>query len=178
MGKSRLVACLIAGSVMLAIGILEVGLVYAIRPKMNQRAIDFFGVFASVMLAAGLLPQYWEILVRKEVVGISIPFITIDLLGGVFSVLSLLFRSKFDIIAGIAYSIIIVMDGLIVIAAIILNPRARKRRRLQAVRESVPTDESPHLVAQSSVGTTVPTTPQIGTITSHDQQGIPESKED
>ncbi|KAF5373268.1 hypothetical protein D9615_007478 [Tricholomella constricta] len=154
-GKSRLAACLMTGSVMLTIGALEVGMVFAIRPTMNQRAIDFFGVFASVLIAAGLLPQYWEIYKRKEVVGISILFITIDLLGGVFSDLSLIFRPKFDIIAAVAYSLVIVMDGLIVIAAMILNPRARKRRRLEAERESV-SSNGPRQVTQSF------TVPQYG----------------
>ncbi|KAG6908003.1 hypothetical protein DXG01_006538 [Tephrocybe rancida] len=126
--KSHLVAIMIAGSVMFAIGGLEAGIVFAVQPSMNQRATEFLGVFASVLLAAGLLPQYYEIFKRKEVVGISIPFITIDWLGGIFSLVSLLFRPQFDVVAGVAYALIIVMDGVIILAALILNPLARKRR--------------------------------------------------
>lgn len=33
---------------------------------------------------------------------------TIDLLGGVFSDLSLVFKPKFDVIAGVAYSLVVV----------------------------------------------------------------------
>ncbi|KAG6910220.1 hypothetical protein DXG01_012355 [Tephrocybe rancida] len=106
-GKSHLVAIMIAGSVMLVIGGLEAGIVFAVRPSMNQRAIDFFGIFTSVLIAAGLLPQYYEIFKGKEVVGISIPFIAIDWLGGIFSLISLVFRPEFDIIAGVAYSLVI-----------------------------------------------------------------------
>ena len=53
-------------------------------------------------------PQYYEIYKHHEVKGISIPFMAIDLMGGVFSDLSLVFKSKFDVIAGIAYSLVVV----------------------------------------------------------------------
>ncbi|KAF9462914.1 PQ loop repeat-domain-containing protein [Collybia nuda] len=149
-GKSRKVAFLIAGTVMVLVGALEVAMVFAIRPSMNQRAIAFFGIFSSVLISAGLLPQYWEIIKRQEVIGISIPFLIIDILGGVFSDLSLVFREKFDVLAAIAYTLVIVknfmvqacstwliwfkqvLDGIIIIAATILNPRARKRRKREA----------------------------------------------
>lgn len=42
-------------------------------------------------------PQYWEIYKYREVIGISILFMAIDILGGVFSFLSLLFRKDLDI---------------------------------------------------------------------------------
>jgi hypothetical protein len=44
-------------------------------------------------------PQYWEIYQLKEVVGISLTFMAVDMLGGVFSFLSLFFRPKLDIVA-------------------------------------------------------------------------------
>ena len=53
-------------------------------------------------------PQYYEIYKYREVIGISIPFMVIDLLGGVFSDLSLVFKPKFDVIAGVAYSLVVV----------------------------------------------------------------------
>ncbi|KAG5639073.1 hypothetical protein H0H81_007017 [Sphagnurus paluster] len=130
---------------MLTIGALEVGMVFAIRPSMNRRAIEFFGIFTSVVIAAGLLPQYWEIIERKEVVGISLPFITIDLLGAVFSLLSLIFRPKFDTIAGVAYIVVIVMDSIVVTAAFILNPRAHKRRQREV--DSTLTTETREMTA-------------------------------
>lgn len=83
-------------------------MVFAIRPSMNQRAITFFGVFASILISVGLFPQYWEIFKRREVVGISIPFMIIDILGGLFSDLSLVFRKEFDVIAAVAYTLVIV----------------------------------------------------------------------
>lgn len=97
-------------------------------------------------------------------IGISVAFMTIDCLGGVFSDLSLAFKPKFDMLAAISYTLVAVrkfipphayasphgsrlssgkpagdgeilmvpdfqiLDGLVIVAALILNPRARRRR--------------------------------------------------
>lgn len=55
-----------------------------------------------------LRPQYYVIYRLGEVRGISMLFITIDALGGVFSLLSLVFKQKFDALAGVAYSLVVV----------------------------------------------------------------------
>jgi len=46
--------------------------------------------------------------------------------------LSLAFKEKFDVIASIGFTLVIVLDGLIVILALILNPLARRRRAREA----------------------------------------------
>ncbi|PBK72543.1 PQ-loop-domain-containing protein [Armillaria solidipes] len=125
-------------SIVCLIGGLQAGMVFAVRPSYehgNHRGVDFFGVFASVMLSAGLLPQFYEIYKHKEVIGISKLFMLVDLLGGVFSLLSLVFRDTFDVLAGVAYSLVVVLDGLVIILAMILNPLARRRRRRAASEE-------------------------------------------
>ena len=53
-------------------------------------------------------PQYWEIYQRKEVIGISMTFIVVDLCGGVFSILSLAFKEKIDVFASGYYAVIVV----------------------------------------------------------------------
>jgi PQ loop repeat len=53
-------------------------------------------------------PQYYEIYKYKEVIGISVLFMFIDWLGGVSSVISLAFKETFDVIAGVAYSLVVV----------------------------------------------------------------------
>jgi len=93
--------------------------------KGNERPVQFFAIATSVMFAMGLLPQYWEIWKRKKVIGVSYYFITVDTLGGVFSLLSLVFKPEFDILAAIAYSLVVVMDLPILISALILNPSSR-----------------------------------------------------
>ncbi|KAI9513110.1 hypothetical protein F5148DRAFT_1158824, partial [Russula earlei] len=53
-------------------------------------------------------PQYYEIYKHGTVIGISLPFMTIDLLGGVFSILSLVFKRQVDALAAVAYVLVYV----------------------------------------------------------------------
>jgi hypothetical protein len=57
-------------------------------------------------------PQYYEIWKHGEVIGISIIFMIIDLLGGVFSDLSLAFKKDLDIVAAVTYSLVVVYTTL------------------------------------------------------------------
>lgn len=80
---------------------------------------------------------------------------TIDLMGGVFSDLSLVFKPQFDAVAGVTYSMVIVsailyifrprivvtdtatattqlLDGVVLVAAATLNPRAKRKRQREA----------------------------------------------
>jgi hypothetical protein len=87
-----------------------------------------------------------------------------DMSGGIFCTLSLIFKEEFDIVAGVSsfphlylvwnrpadrpypssffsrhqvnYIGIIVLDGLILILACILNPRANRRRKREALESS------------------------------------------
>lgn len=123
---------------------MQVGFVYAIRPayhngaQSGERGVQFFGVFSSIMIALALIPQYYEIHKHRAVIGISVTFMFVDLLGGVFSDLSLAFKPKFDVIASVTYSVVILMDGLVLIAAAILNPIARRRARAAAAAAGEP----------------------------------------
>ncbi|KAF8627802.1 hypothetical protein AX15_004228 [Amanita polypyramis BW_CC] len=134
-GHSKLGATLLTLAAMTTTGAFEVAMVYAVRPsyeKGNRAGTLFFGTMAAVFVALGLLPQYWEIYKHREVIGISITFMLVDMLGGVFSDLSLAFKPKFDVAAAVTYTLVIVMDGAIVLAALLLNPRAARRRNRQA----------------------------------------------
>lgn len=94
-------------------------------------SLRVFSIMSSILLAGGLLPQYWEIWMRKEVVGVSILFMIIDMLGGVFSAVSLIFKESFDTFAAIPYILVVALDGLVILLAMILNPLARRRRQRQ-----------------------------------------------
>ncbi|KAJ3768280.1 PQ loop repeat-domain-containing protein [Lentinula raphanica] len=132
------------------LGGFELGTVYAVRPafshgdRSGSEGIEFFGIMSTVLITLSFVPQYYEIYKRREVIGISIWFMAVDLLG-VFSDLSLVFKSgDFDIVAAVTYSLVIVMDGIVILAAWILNPRAKRRLRMensQLVSES--SDDSP-----------------------------------
>ncbi|KAI3600423.1 pq loop repeat protein [Moniliophthora roreri] len=111
----------------------EVGMIFALRPAYERgqtSGVKAFGVLFSVLVAVGLLPEYYEIWKKKEVIGISVTFMLIDAAGGIFSDLSLAFAPEFDITAAVGYTLVTAMDMVVIVAALILNPRANRRRRL------------------------------------------------
>jgi hypothetical protein len=71
-------------------------------------ATKALGIVGSVLISMALFPQYWQICKHKEVIGISLLFISIDMLGGVFNDLSLAFRAEFDAIAAVTYTLVVV----------------------------------------------------------------------
>ncbi|KAK2463637.1 hypothetical protein APHAL10511_004388 [Amanita phalloides] len=134
-GYSKLRAVSAALATMILIGTFEVGMVYAIRPSYaegDRKAVASFGILSSVLIAIGLLPQYWEIYKHRQVIGISLVFMSVDMAGGVFSDLSLAFRPEFDVLAAVVYTLVVVMDGIVLLAALVLNPRAARRKEKQA----------------------------------------------
>ncbi|KAF5347995.1 hypothetical protein D9757_014860 [Collybiopsis confluens] len=137
-GRQRTLRTVLTLTILLAVIFtgFEVGMVYALRPsyirgeESGDRGVEFFGLISPILLALSFIPQYYEIYKHKEVIGISIAFMIVDLLGGVFSDLSLVFKSgAFDGTAAATYSIVIVMDAVILIAAAVLNPLAKRRRQ-------------------------------------------------
>jgi len=122
--------------------------------------LQFFGIFSAVLIAVGLIPQYIEIWRLGEVIGISLVFMAIDIMGGVFSLLSLAFRRKFDVVASTTYIAVIVMDGVVVVCALILNPRARRRREA-ALSDSASTSPSAS-ASDNSPSSAVSGTKEVG----------------
>lgn len=129
--KTKLFAALSYLTFMSLFGGIQAGLVFAFKASRNERALQAFGILSAVIISVGLIPQYMEIWKRKEVLGISMLFMAVDMGGGLFSVLSLVFKPKFDGVAAATYLAVIILDGVIVVAALILNPRAKKRRDRQ-----------------------------------------------
>ncbi|WVR05249.1 hypothetical protein IAU60_002261 [Kwoniella sp. DSM 27419] len=112
----------------------EAGSVYALWAGEDNGVtwpIQMYGYISAVLLAVALAPQYYEIWKFKEVLGISMTFLIVDTLGGVFSLASLFFRTKLDIAALVSYALVVVLDSIVVLLAIILNPIARRRRARQ-----------------------------------------------
>ncbi|KAF8740765.1 hypothetical protein AX14_007399 [Amanita brunnescens Koide BX004] len=133
-GHSKLATISMTLAAITFTGVCEVGLVFAIRPS-YERGNDIgtlvVGILSSVFIGVGLLPQYWEIYKRREVLGISFLFLFIDMAGGVLNDLSLVFKQTFNILAAITYTLVIVMDGIILVAALLLNPRAARQRKAE-----------------------------------------------
>ena len=154
--------------------------------------LKFLSIASSVIVALGILcvtgppasfyicstvyrPQYWEIYKRKEVIGLSITFMAVDIGGGVFSILSLAFKEKFDVFASIVYVVVIasrllfsslvrvlssifrsqVTDLVVVIAALVLNPIARRKRAAQASKP-VPMVKAPIILISGAEGSNSP----------------------
>ncbi|KAL5349776.1 hypothetical protein ACLOAV_004808 [Pseudogymnoascus australis] len=89
-------------------------LILTLRPLYN-RGIGYpmiiVGVTASILVAVGLLPPYYEMWKRHgRVVGISLWFIFIDLLGAFFSLMALVAQREFDILGGILYIVVIILE--------------------------------------------------------------------
>ncbi|GBC08188.1 hypothetical protein RclHR1_07960004 [Rhizophagus clarus] len=110
---------------MMLFGGVEAGGVYIVRYA-NTRNVDwvqtFVGIIPVVLLVIGFVPQYIEIYQLKRVIGISLIFMSLDILGGLFSLLSLVFRPPpFDILASFTYLSVVTLDLIIVFLYFFLN---------------------------------------------------------
>lgn len=113
----------------------EVGSVYALWAGERNGVTwpkQMYGWITSALLVAGLMPEYWEIYKHKAVVGISVMFMIVDILGGVFSGVSLFFREELDYTALAQYMLVVFFDGIVVLLVPILNPRAKRRAAKEA----------------------------------------------
>lgn len=69
-----------------------------------------FGIIASILLAIGLLPPYFELAKRNgRVVGINFIFLTMDSVGAYFSIASVAVGNQ-DILSLILYAIVAVLE--------------------------------------------------------------------
>lgn len=61
----------------------------------------------------------------KRVLGISLVFLSLDILGGVFSILSLIFNETIDWVGIGSYATVVVCDSAIVFLWVIFESRTR-----------------------------------------------------
>ncbi|KAH6916011.1 hypothetical protein BKA70DRAFT_1093140, partial [Coprinopsis sp. MPI-PUGE-AT-0042] len=139
--RPRKTVIYMTGGVLLICALTELSLILGLRQIRDTHTRDivltFFGILASVILAVALFPQYWEIYKLQAVVGISLLFLMIDILGGVFFDLSLVFKEEFDVIAGVQYSVVVVsLFPLSIYAMEILTGRRCLTRSLCLLRDS------------------------------------------
>lgn len=77
--------------IMLVLGGIEVGLIFALRAAKSHNLrwpIILMAVLSAAFLAAGVLTHYWDIYVHRTVRGISFIFVGIDAAGDLFSLVS------------------------------------------------------------------------------------------
>ncbi|PWN50310.1 hypothetical protein IE53DRAFT_293764, partial [Violaceomyces palustris] len=114
------------------LGGLELGLYYLCKlgeSRGNSSGTKVMGILGAILIVLGLVPQYYEIWKYKEVKGISFIFLAVDCSGAIFSTLSLVFKERFDGIAAANYIGILVLEIGIFLIALIINPKAERRRR-------------------------------------------------
>ncbi|KAK4202311.1 PQ loop repeat-domain-containing protein [Triangularia verruculosa] len=124
-------------SVALPIGTLmagaELGLIFALRDREKGHwSMTLMAVLSAVLLALGVLSHYVDIWKHRTVRGISFLFVGIDALGDVFSLASILFEVRLDILGMVIYGTELIL-WLGVFAAggwYNLLPKLRKRWKL------------------------------------------------
>ncbi|KAJ5179815.1 PQ loop repeat protein [Penicillium capsulatum] len=125
-----ILACL---ALLLVLGGLEALLLLTLRIPYN-RGIHWpdilVGVIATIMLGAGFLPVYPELWKRDgRVVGFNWVFLCMDTLGGLFSLFALAAQGSFDVLGGIMYIVVVLLEMGIYTSHIVWRIRYRKVRR-------------------------------------------------
>ncbi|PLB53745.1 PQ loop repeat protein [Aspergillus steynii IBT 23096] len=113
-------------------GVIEMLLVLALTAPYRQGITwpnQLVGITAAVLLAAGLLSPYLELWKRDgRVIGINWVFLSMDILGGVFSLLALASQGIFDVLGGIMYILVVVLEVGIYASHLIWRIRYRELR--------------------------------------------------
>ncbi|KAI9002160.1 hypothetical protein DFJ74DRAFT_639610 [Hyaloraphidium curvatum] len=115
------------------------GLYFAIRYAYDtgqNSVILALGYLPTVFVFIGFLPQFWEIYRYKRVMGISLMFLLIDALGGIFNTISLAFHETFDIPAATCFLVIAACDLLIIALYFPLEAAWRKNNPAEAAAEA------------------------------------------
>ncbi|KAG0365500.1 hypothetical protein BGX24_004125 [Mortierella sp. AD032] len=83
--------------------------------------VEAAGIIPILLLVLGFIPQYIDIYRDRSVVGVSMAFIAADAAGAIFSIISLCFRSEFDLLATCNYIAVLVCDAIVVFFWVYFN---------------------------------------------------------
>lgn len=103
-------------TIVIAIGfaVVEATLILALRGPYSKGVswpLTMIGIIASVILAAGLIPPYFELAKRGgRVVGINFIFLTVDWFGAFFSLMALIAQNTFDYLGGTLYIVCLFLE--------------------------------------------------------------------
>lgn len=127
-------ATLAASGLCGGIGAAQAILIVTLRPPYERGVswpITMIGIIAAIMLAAGLIPPYFELARRSgRVVGINLLFLFTDWLGAFLSLMSLVAQQTFDVLGGVQYSVCAALELGIFASHWMWLWRSRKTRRL------------------------------------------------
>ncbi|GKZ35919.1 hypothetical protein AbraIFM66950_006754 [Aspergillus brasiliensis] len=132
-GYSTQKATLACAGLLAIMGGLEALLILTLRIPYNKGITwpdILVGAIATVLLAGGMLPIYFELGKRQgRVIGINWVFLCIDTLGGLFSIFALVAQGSFDILGGVMYIVVVVLELGIYLSHIIWRIRFREARK-------------------------------------------------
>ncbi|CAH2354763.1 uncharacterized membrane protein [[Candida] railenensis] len=119
---------------------LEAGFIVWLRPVYRHGThwpMLIFGIIASILLAVGLVPPYFELAKRKgRVIGINFVFLSMDSMGALLSMLSICVGT-FDIMSMVLYAIVLAMEVGIFLSHIIWYFRfGRHEKKLEKELEN------------------------------------------
>ncbi|KAF9540283.1 hypothetical protein EC957_004442 [Mortierella hygrophila] len=116
----------------------QVGAVYATRAGVKNNVkgtIEAAGIIPILLLVLGFIPQYFDIYRDRSVVGVSMAFISADAAGAIFSIISLIFRSEFDLLATLNYCAVLVCDLIVVALWVYFNKMHPELAKVKEVGE-------------------------------------------
>lgn len=99
--------CAIIVTIGALFGGVETGLVLGLKAAAHKDIhwpVVFMGVLSTILLSAGVLRHYWDIYIHRTVRGISFIFVGIDAAGDVFSLVSIFFQPRLDILGMVIYA--------------------------------------------------------------------------
>jgi hypothetical protein len=140
-GWRRWTAGLLAAGLLALFSGIEAALIVTVRPVYRNGDGKVYpmlivGITAAVLLAAGLVPPYFEIAKRHgRVVGINFVFLAVDWMGAFFSLMSIVAQHTFDQLAGVMYIVCIALETGIFASHLIWMWRFRDHRRAENEKE-------------------------------------------
>jgi hypothetical protein len=137
----RLTSSLLSIILLIIFGGIEAALILTLHPLYKdgkEYPITIIGVIAAVLLGAGLVPPYFEILKRQgRVVGINFLFLTVDWAGAFFSLMSLVAQHTFDYLGGMMFIVCLFLETGIFVSHWVWMFRFREERRVERERKQV-----------------------------------------
>lgn len=132
---------------------LEAGLIVWLHPlyqKGKHWPMLVIGIIASVLLAVGLIPPYFELAKRQgRVIGINFVFLFLDSTGALLSILSVVFGTM-DVLSMVLYAIVLFLEIGIVLCHLVwyfrMGRRILKEEKEEAERKEREQAESESLL--------------------------------
>lgn len=132
----------------------QAGLIFGMRHAKDQGLhwpSILMAVASAVLLAAGVLRHYIDVYLYRTVRGISFIFVGIDALGDVFSLVSVIFQPKLDVLGMVIYGTELVLWIGIFVCGVYYNlvPWMRSRMDKRMSRQAPPESSVGHPVETS-----------------------------